>query len=199
MENLISLKEFLDEYGESMAQKVTEDLTVVHDPATEKEEGIERIIEPMTKKPFPSQGEIVKACYKSLITGNKAVYMVCEMGTGKTLMAVAVAELLHRLKGARRVLVVCPPHLVPKWIQEIKDSLPGARAYNLNGRGILRQLKILRKQPKPLNLEFYVVGRERAKTGFLWRPAVVTRQGKYFCPKCGGGTAKQGRLPPPDP
>lgn len=185
MENVLSLKEFLDEYGESMARKVTEDLTVVHDPATEKEEGIEKLIESMAKRPFPSQGEIIKACYKSLTTGNKAVYMVCEMGTGKTLMAIATAELLYRLKGTHRVLVVCPPHLVPKWIQEVKDSLPGVKAYNLNGRGILRQLEILRKQPKPTDLEFYVVGRERAKTGFLWRPAVVKRQGKLVCPKCG--------------
>jgi hypothetical protein len=185
MENLISLKNFLDEYGESMAEKVTEDLTVIHDPATEKEEEIENLTEGVTKKPFPSQGEIIKACYKSLLSGNKAVYMVCEMGTGKTLMGIAVAQLLHKLKGMHRVLVVCPPHLVPKWIQEVKDSLPDAKAYNLNGKNILRQLEALRKQSKPLHLEFYIIGRERAKTGYLWRPAVVSRHAKHFCPKCG--------------
>jgi len=26
---------------------------------------------------------------------------------------------------------------------------------------------------------------ERAKTGFLWRPAILTRQGRQCCPKCG--------------
>ncbi len=196
MENSISLKEFLDEYGESMARKVTEELTVVHDPATEKEEGIERIIGSMAKKPFPSQGEIVKACYKSLMAGNKAVYMVCEMGTGKSLMSIAVAELLNRLKGAR-ALVVCPPHLVPKWIQEVKDSLPAAKAYNMNGRGILKQLQALRGRPKPSSLEFYVIGRERAKTGFLWRPAVVTRGGMHFCPRCGNELLDKDGVPVP--
>ena len=83
MENTISLKEFLDEYGESMAEKVTEELKVIHDPLREREEELEGILQGMTKKPFPSQGEIIKACYKSLTTGNKAVYMVCEMGTGQ--------------------------------------------------------------------------------------------------------------------
>jgi superfamily II DNA or RNA helicase len=29
------------------------------------------------------------------------------------------------------------------------------------------------------------MGRERAKTGFLWRPAVVTRRNKHYCPRCG--------------
>ena len=185
MGRLISLKEFLNEYGESMAEKVTQELTVIHDPITEKEKDISEIIETIIKKPFPSQGEIIKACYKSLISGNKAVYTVCEMGTGKTLMAIATALVLYKLKGIRRVLVICPPHLVPKWIQEIKDSLSGVGAYNFNGKNVIRQLEKLRRQPTPSRLEFYVIGRERAKTGFLWRPAVVTRHRKHFCPQCG--------------
>lgn len=103
--------------------------------------------------------------------------MVCEMGTGKTLMAIAVALALHRFKGSHRALVVCPPHLVPKWIQEIKDSVPGAKAYNLNSRHILRQLESLRKQPKPSELELYVIGRERAKAGFMWSgPFILSLQ-----------------------
>ena len=89
------------------------------------------------------------------------------------------------MKGSRRVLVICPPHLVLKWIDEIKNSLPEAKAYNFNGRDVITRLKDLRRQPRPARLEFYVMGRERAKTGFLWRPAVVRRWGKYFCPKCG--------------
>src|SRR5512143_2924449 len=99
MENVLSLKEFLDEYGENMAEKITEELEVIHDPLREREEELEGVLEGMTKKPFPSQGEIIKACYKSLTTGNKAIYMVCEMGTGKTLMAIAVALTLHKFKG----------------------------------------------------------------------------------------------------
>jgi len=91
----------------------------------EKEEGISSLLKDLKKKPFASQGEIIKACYKSLMSGNKAVYTVCEMGTGKTLMAIATAYILHRLNGLKRVLVICPPHLVLKWIQEIKDQPVG--------------------------------------------------------------------------
>ena len=185
MEQSMSLRDFLNDYGESMAEKVTQELTVVHDPAANMEDAIAGILDTMQKKPFPSQAEIIKACYKSLISGNKAAYVVCEMGTGKTLMAIATANVFFKLKGIRRVLVICPPHLVPKWIAEINDSLPEAKAYNFNGKGIIGQLEKLRRQPKPLQLEFYVMGRERAKTGFLWRPAVIIRHGKHFCPKCG--------------
>jgi len=185
MENLISLKDFLNEYGESMAEKVTQDLSVIHDPMVDKEGNISELLSSMKKKPFPSQGEIIKACYKSFISGNKAAYVVAECGTGKTLKSIATAYILHKLKGIQRVLVLCPPTLVRKWIQEIKDSLSCAKAYNLNGRDVLKQLEIIQKQPRAPNLEFYVIGRERAKTGFLWRPAVVTRHRMHFCPKCG--------------
>jgi superfamily II DNA or RNA helicase len=185
MEQAISLKDFLNEYGESMAEKVTKELTVIHDPATEKETAIAEILSTMKKLPFPSQGEIIKACCKTFLSGNKAPYMVCEMGTGKTLMAAAAALVLCKQRGIKRVLVICPPHLVPKWIDEINDSLPDVKVYNFNGKGVIAQLEKLRRQPRPASLEFYVMGRERAKTGFLWRPAVVKRHKKYSCPKCG--------------
>jgi len=185
MESSISLKDFLEEYGESMAEKVTRELKVIHDSSMEKEEGISSLLKDLKKRPFASQGEIIKACYKSMMSGNRAVYTVCEMGTGKTLMAIATAYIFHRLNGLKRVLVICPPHLVLKWIQEIKDSLSDVKTYNLNGKDVIRQLEILRKEPAPTRLEFFVIGRERAKTGFLWRPAVVIRGKKLFCPKCG--------------
>jgi hypothetical protein len=185
MGKVICLKDFLNDYGESMAEKVTRELTVIHDPITQKEEQISKILDTMKKRPFPSQDEIVKACCKTFISGNKAAYIVAECGTGKTIQSIACGYVLHRLKGVHRVLVLCPPTLVRKWIAEIKDSLVDVKAYNLNGKDVITQLNRIRKLPKPLHLEFYVIGRERAKTGFLWRPAVLTRCGKYFCPKCG--------------
>ncbi|EFK08782.1 conserved hypothetical protein [delta proteobacterium NaphS2] len=185
MVNAISLKDFLETYGESMAEKVTRELRVIHDPSTRKEEGLSHLLAELKKKPFPSQEEIIKAGYKSLMAGNKAVYTVCEMGTGKTLMAIAVSHLLHRLNGLRRVLVICPPHLVLKWIQEIRESVSGVKVSNLNGKDVIRRLEGIRKGPSPTGLEFFVIGRERAKTGFLWRPAVITRGTRLFCPGCG--------------
>ena len=76
MENAISLKDFLEEYGESMAEKVTRELKVIHDPSMEKEEGISSLLKDLKKRPFPSQEEIIKACYKSLMSGNNTVYTV---------------------------------------------------------------------------------------------------------------------------
>ena len=43
----------------------------------------------------------------------------------------AVIELLH----AYPALIVCPPHLVPKWIREIEEVIPGAHARELRRIG----------------------------------------------------------------
>jgi len=71
MGDLISLKDFLEDYGESMAEKVTSDLAVVHDPSTEHEEHISELLKGMKKGPFPSQGEIIKACCNPCYQGIK--------------------------------------------------------------------------------------------------------------------------------
>ena len=179
MENSISLKDFLEEYGESMAEKVTRELQIVHDPSTENEEGISDLLKELKKKPFASQEEIIKACHKSMMTGNRAVYTVCEMGTGKTLMAIAVSYILHKLNGLKRVLIICPPHLVQKWIQEIKDSLPDVKTFNLNGKDVIRQLQILKKDPQPHTPgSFLSLEENAAKTGF-------------FMATCGGHKTKK--------
>jgi SNF2 family DNA or RNA helicase len=136
----------------------------------------------LKKNPFPAQREIIKAVVKSFRSGNKAVYMACEMGTGKTLQAIAAASLL---KANPKVLVICPPHLVRKWIQEIKEAMPWARSINLNGETCFQTLQTLRNRLKPTCPEFYVIGKEKAKLSYQWRPAVIKRKTGNFCPKCG--------------
>ena len=95
MQTELSLKTFLEEYGESLAEKVTQELRVIHDPARDREEQMDQQMDRLKKDPFPAQREIIKAVVKSFRSGNKAVYMTCEMGTGKTLQSIAVASLLR--------------------------------------------------------------------------------------------------------
>ncbi len=53
------------------------------------------------------------------------------MGLGKTIIGAAVIELLD----AYPALIICPPHLVPKWIREIEEVIPGAHARELRRIG----------------------------------------------------------------
>lgn len=182
MEANMALKDFLDNYGPALAKRVTRELKVVHDPDEHKEKDMDLFMADLGIKPFPSQAEIIKAVVKAFRAGNRAVYLTGEMGAGKTLMAVAVTLLL---KPRLRVLVMCPPHLVRKWIAEIKRIRPVTKALNLNGKHCFEQLAKLSSAPAPLGPEFFVIGRERAKTGWTWRPAVNLRGGEHLCPRCG--------------
>ncbi len=53
------------------------------------------------------------------------------MGLGRTTIALAVIDLLD----AYPALILCPPHLVPKWIREAEEVIPGAKGRELRRIG----------------------------------------------------------------
>ena len=183
MEAITNLKGFLDEYGPSLAKRVNDELEVVHDPLRDEEKDMDEVMDRLNKQPFPVQREVIKGVIKAFKSGNKSVYITAEMGSGKTIMGIASALLL---KNNPRVLIMCPPHLVRKWIREIKETTPTSKVFNLNGKQCLSMLEDLRNPKPSTRPEFYVIGRERAKTTFQWRPAVVHSKQGDCCPRCGG-------------
>ena len=194
MEEINCLKDFLDSYGPSLAKRVNDELEVLHDPLTDEAGDMDRMLDNLNKRPFPVQKEVIKGVVKSFKNGNRSVYITAEMGSGKTLMGIASSLLL---KKRPRVLVMCPPHLVRKWIKEIRETSPISKVFNLNGRQCLSMLEALRS-PKPITRpEFYVIGRERAKTSFQWRPAVVRGRLENYCPRCGGLLLDKDEIPLP--
>src|SRR5262249_22172394 len=106
-----------------------------------------------------------------------AAIINAEMGTGKSMMAIATAAVMHA-EGYSRTLVISPPHLVYKWRREIQETIKGARVWILNGPDTLRKLLQLRSmRGTPTVPEFFVMGRVRMRMGFHWRPAFVSRLG----------------------
>ena len=75
---------------------------------------------------LPAQAHAAAAIATQLET-HKAAIVVGEMGTGKTLIGTAVAACLD----AKHTIVLCPPHLVDKWIREVKITWPVAEAMAL--------------------------------------------------------------------
>ena len=57
----------------------------------------------------------------------KDAIIVGEMGVGKTVCGAAVPLCI----GAKRVLILCPPHLVKKWEREIRHVVPNVRVMHL--------------------------------------------------------------------
>ena len=135
------------------------------------------------------------------IRRNKVANIQAEMGTGKTSISCAAIELLD----AYPALVLCPPHLVPKWIRELEEVIPGVHAREL------RRIGRLGNEEADVNdvrsfLEDWRNGRlgkkavavmanTSAKIGSGWEPAVVRRKVRdplsgqiemvCACPDCG--------------
>jgi len=56
-------------------------------------------------------------------------------------------------------------------------------------------LQGLRSARPVIRPEFYVIGKERAKTTFQWRPAVVKKGSENACPSCGGLLLDKDEIP----
>lgn len=120
-----------------------------------------------------------------------------EMGLGKTTIALAVIELLD----AYPAFILCPPHLVPKWIREAEEVIPGVHARELRRIGqssgeevndvkdFLDDYAFGKLEEKAIA----VVASTSAKMGAGWQPVVRAKtikvKGKplvvYACPQCG--------------
>lgn len=171
----MSLHQFIFEFGGDLLQAVERELPPVYNG--QRPTYRDAVLDNLKRKPFDAQRETVHATTTLLVDRDEqACVLNCDMGTGKTMMAICIASILHA-EGFRRMLVLSPPHLVYKWRREILDTVPGAVVWVLNGPDTLAKLLKLREA---LNVhvkgpEFFILGRVRMRMGFHWRPAFQVR------------------------
>lgn len=177
IENILPLSQFVEDFGDGLLEAVARQNPPVYDGQPDPFRDL--VMEGLARQPFPSQREAVQAAVRLLADANEPAAVInAEMGTGKTMMAIATAAVMHA-EGARRFLVIAPPHLVYKWRREIRETIAGARVWVLNGPDTLRKLITLRGMvgaPTSDAPEFFVLGRVRMRMGFHWKPAVATRR-----------------------
>ncbi len=201
VEEIIPLSQFIVDFGHGLLEAVQQQNPSVYDgsPNIIRQE----LMQGLLRKPFEPQQDVVQAVTRLLIDNNQPAAIInAEMGTGKTMMAIAAAAVMHQ-EGYNRSLVISPPHLVYKWRREIKATIPDARVWILNGPDTLRKLLELRAmRSKPQVPEFFIMGRVRMRMGFNWKPAFAIRKSlvkmqlndgehnstiRYAaCPSCGG-------------
>ncbi|HAD06931.1 MAG TPA: hypothetical protein DCE76_07200 [Anaerolineaceae bacterium] len=211
------LSDFMKAHGEKIAGHVLETYRPLYnlDPTADETAilntlGTGRKPLPGQERPglLPTQRHVAAALARS-IRKNRVANCQSEMGTGKTTMAAGVIELLH----AYPALIVCPPHLVPKWIREIEEVIPGAHARELRRigrnanemadandvRDFLEQYQVVARNANEKGLPaprwVAVVAHTSAKFGAGWQPAVVMRKTEHpltgkrvdacACPACG--------------
>jgi SNF2 family DNA or RNA helicase len=194
---VIPLAQFVADFGDSLLGAVQQQNPPIY--RGEISIGRRKVMDGLTRQPFEAQRDVVQAITRLLVDENQPAGVINgEMGTGKTMMAIAVAAIMHR-EGYTRSLVISPPHLVYKWRREIKETVPGARVWILNGPDTLKKLlRIRQMREKPEMPEFFIMGRVRMRMGFNWKPSFVARAsvlrddlgGRQIahyasCPRCG--------------
>ena len=157
----MNLGQFIDTFKDAIAHRVVESYPPLYRPS-ENGHRLPRLL----RKPLGAQEDAIQGAALSL-EAHRGTTVVGEMGTGKTFIAAAAAH----LAGFKRVLVLCPPHLVPKWKREVEMTVPGARAVIVKSITDLERLRIS-VGSGPL---FAVMSRERAKLSYRWSPAVAKR------------------------
>ena len=157
----MNLGEFIDKFKDAIARRVVESYPPLYRPS---ENG--GVLPRLLRKPLGAQADAIRGAALSL-EAHRGTTVVGEMGTGKTFIGAAAAY----MAGFQRVLVLCPPHLVPKWKREVEMTVPGVRAAIVES---ITDLEMLRFSigSGPL---FVVMSREKAKLSYRWKAAVTLR------------------------
>ncbi len=171
-----NLDDYLRRYGRDLAGNIVERAEPLYTPGDEWDPRLYG----MGKRPYQAQGDAIMAVSRLLGEAESAL-VVGEMGCGKTLIGLSIPYVHGSAERPNRTLVMCPGHLVNKWVREATETIPDAEGYIIDGLGDVLDLDPSSHPDRP---EYLVVSKERAKLGYAWEPAVIERRDGYCCPRC---------------
>lgn len=169
----LSLIDFVTDFGDGLLERVAEQTPPLFDGNYPQK--WDKVMDGLKRQPFDAQREVIASIASLFFTKNKSAGVInAEMGTGKTMMAIALAAVAAS-ENMSKNLIVSPPHLVYKWRREILNTIPNAKVVTLNGPDSLSKLIKLRLEiesgvykKSSLTPCFYILGRVRMRMGFNW-------------------------------
>ncbi len=184
LEDHVPIQTFLEQFSDSLCTTTANQLTPRFTPAVL--EAARPTFHHFGQPLLPAQENIAAAIAHAYTFASNAI-CAAEMSTGKTRLGGAVASLLR----SRRTIVLCPPHLVGKWRDELVILLPDVQA------SILRSISDIEAFSHQTNSSrwplFAILSREKAKLSYARRPTLVSkvrivnheRFVQHVCPQCG--------------
>jgi hypothetical protein len=184
------LSKFMHKYGDQLGAHILSTYRPIYnfDPTLQETAVLDTL--GTKRKPLPGQEKAgllpvqrhVAAAVGRAIRKHAVTNVMGEQGVGKTTLGASVIELLD----AYPAIVLCPPHLVPKWIREIEETVPDAKAMELAriGRNAddpgdindVRRFLELYKAGKLGKKAVAVVAHTSAKYGAGWEHSVVKQR-----------------------
>jgi hypothetical protein len=171
----MGVADLIKHYGDSMMQVMERQCPILYDPRRDADS---ITVAESPRQLFTAQSHAVRALVK-LLGGPKATarkrkhkagILLGEIGSGKS----TVATMTARTIGARRMLVLCPPHLLKSWTNEIAAISPDAKVKVLTSVEDLDQLS-----EDKSDFVVSILSRETAKLTHGWEGCGPV------CPKCG--------------
>ena len=159
----MNLEEFIEKFRDSITEQIVDHYAPEYSPSEDAREWPK-----LLRTPLGAQANAVRGAALSL-TRRRGTTVVGEMGTGKTYIAIAAAH----MAGMRRVVVLCPGHLVKKWRREVVETVPNATAVQVKTVTDMERLRDVDVSEGPL---FAIMGNSASKLGPKVKPAFVTRR-----------------------
>jgi len=127
MERPTSISDYLRAFATELGQRILDSFPPLHgaqDPPSP-------LLSKLLRRPYPAQSVAILGVVKRLAEARSAA-VVAECGTGKTLILLAS---LFVASGGRPfvTLAMVPSHLNPKWLREGLTTIPGLRAFVIDG------------------------------------------------------------------
>lgn len=194
-------------YGQALRAALAIQCPTLHDP----QRADHQIPLPATARPlFAAQAQAVMTAIK-LLFRRHAVALMGQIGVGKSATALGIAAALQAdrwpttvagvartpfatfpigsrpaPRPVRRVLVMCPPHLLQTWSEEVAAALPGATIHILNT--VREADAFARLTPTAgivpgAGLAVAILSRETAKLSYAVRAGIAAQ--RPCCPRCG--------------
>ena len=151
-------------YGHALMEVMARQCPTLYDPRRDAAE-VELVASPRTL--FNAQAHASRALVKLLRQPDHSAILLGEIGSGKSTASVMAA----RTFGAQRLLVMCPPHLLQSWRNEVAAVAPDMALH------VLETIEDLGRLPPGPSVT--VLSRETAKLSH----GIAQVHGA--CPKCG--------------
>ena len=131
----------MDDYFEKYGHTLVRNLETQLSPLSQLKEKVDELVF-ISKRPYPQQAAIINGALERLTYGNY-VFLVESMGAGKTLQGMGIVDgwfvkqyrKQHPGMSVKdiysdgslikyRTIIMCPPHLVEKWAESIREEVP---------------------------------------------------------------------------
>jgi len=176
----MTMADLLARYGRGMMRVMLQHCPVLHDPSRP---GDNFPLPTLPRRLYSAQETAARASIRLLggldcapkYRKGKAAFVLGEIGSGKTTVAMMVAEAIK----SKRVLVMCPPHLLQGWADQIATVLPWVKVVVLTD---VTDVQKLASDTSDKTI-IAILSRETAKLGH----ALASVKGT--CPKCGNRLA----------